>query len=420
MISSRANTATVPELELVLASDPDVIKQVWINNKVHFAPYASDEAWLEKSRIRTNVDLGPGMGHSIWVLVPRGKGNDPTSILSAAHIILRPGLISKITSKATSELPTNKELNAQELKHSNTQHILASQQNGHLTESTHELKEIAVAYVLLVFTPIEHRSRGFANAMLRMVMDKLKHQTDPVVDLSYLFSAIEPTFYANLGWQMMRSRELVLDQLKSHVFPDLPLVDASAAGAKYRINNVTESDLREIVNEDVELLRSEMAKCTLEAPRGQNLHFVTILPHEEAFRTHFEMTRYSNLHIDHINRPITRIGVRLVSIDEHYKGLDAFVIWTYIPSSSRICILRLRYQTVHQLQCLLREAMKEAQEWGFSMVSVWDLNDKDALAATGMFNRDRTSWWLCVAQMEHENFGGSITMVANGAYTWGL
>ncbi|KAF8962034.1 hypothetical protein BGZ46_001257 [Entomortierella lignicola] len=371
------------ELELVRATDPQVIKQVWLNNREHFANDIPTDIWLEKSALRTSLDLGPGIEHKIWVLVPKGKGHDPTAILSSVHTYERPGFMSTPT-------PTPSDLT---------------------TKSGIKALDVVIVYVLLVFTPVKHRKQGYARKMLKMLGDQLKSQTNPTVSLSFLYSSVGPNFYESSGWPKIRSRELVME-VPDHVFPDLP-PDCDAT-KKYHIKDITESNIQEIMDKDIELLRLEVSTKAQNA--SQNQRFAAILPEARVFRGQQKIADFTNRRISQINKPISRIGVRLVS-DEMPEDEHPFMIWTNLVPYKLLLILKTRYKTVHQLQILLKEAMKEARDWDMTTMSLWDLNEEAALQATGIPNRDRTVAWSCLNQFEHSE---QIELLVNEAFIWGL
>lgn len=58
-----------------------------------------------------------------------------------------------------------------------------------------------------VFTPEEHRGRGYASVLLASALDDAKARG---YDLAYLFSDIRPQFYAALGFRELPSREFSL------------------------------------------------------------------------------------------------------------------------------------------------------------------------------------------------------------------
>ena len=58
-----------------------------------------------------------------------------------------------------------------------------------------------------VFTPKAFRGRGYASAMLAMMLDQAKEHGD---DFAYLFSDIRPQFYAELGFASLPSRTISL------------------------------------------------------------------------------------------------------------------------------------------------------------------------------------------------------------------
>lgn len=369
-------------LELVRATEPDVVRRVWLNNKEHFAPDMLDELWLEKAALRTGLDLGPGVEHKIWILVPKGKGNDPSCILSSVHTYDRPGLMSH---------------------------------RSQVTEGDMELKNIAVAYVLLVFTPREHRKKGYAKMALRMLREQLANQVNPAIDLSFLYSSVGRDFYSASGWSAVQSRELIME-VPGLAFPELPVDTIEIK--PYELEEITVSNLQALVDRDIGLLRSEMLSRALTTPQGPLV--VAIVPEARIFRGQLAIARFTNSKVVKVDKPITKIGVRLVDHDEPGGG-DAFIIWTYHLPSKLLLILRVRYRTLYELQRLLKEAMKEAQEWNMDKMALWGLDDDHAIQTTGIRNGDRTTAWSCVCHIRQDDLVDKGTvLLANEAYIWGL
>ncbi|KAF9174013.1 hypothetical protein BGX21_010093 [Mortierella sp. AD011] len=365
------------ELELIRATNSKVIKQVWLNNRTHFAKEMPVDVWLEKAALRTSLDLGPGIEHKIWILVPKGKGDDPSAILSAVHTYERPGFMSTTT----------------------------------IAPDT-EIMDVVIVYILLVFTPVEHRKQGYATKMLKMLRNQLELQTNPTVSASFLYSSVGPTFYEASGWSAVRSRELVMN-VPGHAFPDLP---PDSGARRYQLEDITDVNLQQVMDKDIELLRLDMKTETQSAPANQQ--YAAFLPEARVFQGQRAIANFTNQRVSHLSKPISRIGVRLV-YDEKFKNEQPFIIWTYLVPHKLLLILRTRYETVQQLQILLKEAMKEACEWDMTTMSLWDLNEEDAVQATGAPNRDRTVAWSCLGQ-----FGGTmkpnIELLLNEAYIWGL
>lgn len=388
-MTSETPVQPVESLELVRATKPDVIRQVWLNNKKHFAPDTPDELWLEKAALRTSLDLGPGVEHNIWILVPKGESNDPSAILSAVHTYDRAGIMSQHSSDS---------------------------ETGQVSV---KLKSVAIAYVLLVFTPEEHRKKGYAKTTLRMLREHLASQTDPKVDLTFLYSSAGRDFYATSGWPAVRSRELVM-QMPGHIFPELPMDKTNTRS--YAFEDITDTNLQVIVKRDIELLQSEVLHRALAAPQGPLV--AAIIPEARIFQGQLAIARFTNSKVVKTDKPITRIGVRLIDHDK--PGVeDAFIIWTYHLPNKLLLILRVRYKTIHQLQCLLKEAAKEAQEWDMNSLTLWGLDDDDAIRATGILNGDRTTAWSCIGQIQsskaHKDLvSKEIVLMLNEAYIWGL
>ena len=68
----------------------------------------------------------------------------------------------------------------------------------------HRLRAVGIG---AVFTPEEFRGRGYASAMLAMLLDQSHEQG---YDVAYLFSDIRPEFYTEIGFKQLPSRAISL------------------------------------------------------------------------------------------------------------------------------------------------------------------------------------------------------------------
>ncbi|MBV8531584.1 MAG: GNAT family N-acetyltransferase [Candidatus Eremiobacteraeota bacterium] len=96
-----------------------------------------------------------------------------------------------------------------------------------LHEGSRRLRAIGIG---AVFTPPEHRGRGYASVMLAMALDAARAQG---YALAFLFSDIAPQFYAALGFQALPSRSF---SLRAEELPS----------ARLRLARVTDDDWRVI------------------------------------------------------------------------------------------------------------------------------------------------------------------------------
>jgi GNAT superfamily N-acetyltransferase len=83
-----------------------------------------------------------------------------------------------------------------------------------------------------VFTPNEHRGRGYASVMLAMALDQARGDG---YDLAYLFSDIRPEFYAELGFRAFPSRSFSLraDALPATRLQPSPLAEQDWSGVRH-------------------------------------------------------------------------------------------------------------------------------------------------------------------------------------------
>ncbi len=68
-------------------------------------------------------------------------------------------------------------------------------------------RELRAVGIGAVFTPAELRGRGYASAMIGMLLDR---ERDAGADIAYLFSDIHPAFYERLGFIALPSRTISL------------------------------------------------------------------------------------------------------------------------------------------------------------------------------------------------------------------
>jgi len=82
-----------------------------------------------------------------------------------------------------------------------------------------------------VFTPEEHRGRGYASAMLGLALDRARGEG---FDFAYLFSDIHPQFYRQLGFVELSSRSISLraDSLRDERLEAQPLSERDWRGLR--------------------------------------------------------------------------------------------------------------------------------------------------------------------------------------------
>lgn len=78
-----------------------------------------------------------------------------------------------------------------------------------------------------VFTPPEHRGRGYASVMIAMALDRARRDG---YDLAYLYSDIRPQFYAAIGFRTLPSRRF---SLRADSLPSARL-DLATPGGDWR------------------------------------------------------------------------------------------------------------------------------------------------------------------------------------------
>ncbi|KAF9315733.1 hypothetical protein BG003_002680 [Podila horticola] len=359
------------DLSLIRATSPDQIRHVWLSNRVQWGPTLDTDLWLEMADLRSHQDFGPGFGYQIWILVPTAQVHDPdAAILSAAHKFDRPGYLATGDGQETL------------------------------------LKDVRVANVLLVFTPMHLRGHGYGKHLMKLLWDQF-HQEDSEItktDFSFLYSAIGPKFYEMLGWRTLPSTELCIPTMNDgnmFEFPEHP-----ETSGPFTLEDITLDNLQDVVDKDISQLASEL----LSMVANQNKRYLALLPNASCVRRHLAEAQFVTQRVFHSSKAIDRIGARI-------RGSDAFILWGHRPQAQQLLVLRLRYTTLSQLQALLKEAVQEANAWQLPALRVYGVNDSHISATTGLQNQERVGSLSCLGESRGKN-NSPVELFVDEGFIW--
>lgn len=359
------------DLSVVRATSPDQIRQVWLSNRVQWGSTLDTDLWLEMADLRSHQDFGSGFGYQIWILVPTAQAHDPNAtILSSAHTFDRPGYLATKDGQET------------------------------------VLRDVRVANVLLVFTPVHLRGHGYGKHLMRLLWEHFDQEEDSEklkTDFSFLYSAIGPKFYEPLGWKTLPSFKLCIPTMNDGKVFEFPRHSETSG---LTLEDITLDNLQDVVDKDISQLASEL----LSKVANQNKRCLALLPNASCIRRHLAEAQFVTQRVFHSSKAIDRIGARV-------RGSDAFILWGHRPQAQQLMVLRLRYTTLSQLQELLKETVQEASAWQLPAVEVYGVNDHHVAATTGLQNQERIGALSCLGELQGKN-NNPVELVVDEGFIW--
>ncbi|KAF9204931.1 hypothetical protein BGZ59_000778 [Podila verticillata] len=363
------------DLSLVRATSPAQIRQVWLSNQVQWGSTLDTDLWLDMADLRTHHDFGPGFGYQIWVLVPTAQAHDPNAtILSAAHTFDRPGYLTTRDK-----------------------------------EDTPALKDVRVANVLCVFTPVHLRGHGYGKHLMKLLWEHFDlGEESTKTDFSFLYSAIGPKFYETLGWKTLPSIELCIPTMDDGNVFEFPTIQHSTSEPS-PLEDITLDNLQDVVDKDISLLTSDL----LSMATNRNNRYLAILPDARCIKRHLKEAQFITQRVFHSQKSINRVGARILGGSD-----DVFILWSHRPQVQLLLILRLRYTTLSQLQVLLKEAVQEAIAWQIPAVSVYGVDGYHVAVTTGLLNQERVGALSCLGEFRTSGEMCPIELIIDEGFIW--
>ncbi|KAF0715128.1 Aste57867_3544 [Aphanomyces stellatus] len=237
-----------------------------------------------------------------------------------------------------------------------------------------------------VYTPAQHRKKGYASIMLQQLVDLMRADNGGIV-VSNLYSDIGPTFYANKGWAVHSSDQLIF-----------PTSFPSAAAAEVSLSAIdSAAALAQVCQQDVASMAAQMSPSDVyfELTPSVVTWFQT--------RSHFYATTTEGL----------ASGPTVVGVFQKPHHL----LWTHDFKHGQLVILRCHVDQAN-FPAFLHAALHEAKAWNLQGgVTLWNPAPWMAAAfAPFLETRDESLPSLMVSS-DHGSLN-DIRWLGNEKYVW--
>ncbi|KAH7054636.1 hypothetical protein B0J12DRAFT_658384 [Macrophomina phaseolina] len=288
-----------------------------------------------------------------------------------------------------------------------------------------QIKDVITHGIGSVFSPPEHRGKGYAGRMMQELGKKLKTwQTSEKRDclFSILYSDIGKKFYANHGWEPFHS---------AHI--SVPAVEEQPLAAKLpSVRDLHAEDLPGLCADDVALLRQRL----VDSPADGKTR-VALVPDIDTIRWHHSREEFVGKEF-YGDVPVVKGAL----IGEE-KGKRVWCYWTRMwynsdksqSKGNTLHILRLVIEddvvpgtVVPAIAALLARAQREAAGWHMAEVENWNPTAEVVAAAqlldpaAEVINRDTESiaslMWYGEPPSDGQSVGDVIDWVGNEKYGW--
>ncbi|KAF9937674.1 hypothetical protein BGZ75_002055 [Mortierella antarctica] len=349
------------DIHLIQAHSPETIQRTWANNKQEWGTTIDTDTYYTRERHLGSQGFASQGKLKFWILVPttfNPEHPDLDLILAALETYDRPGMV------ATKE---------------------------------HGVKDVQVMSIASVFTPVQYRGHGYASHMMKLLWKDIEAMER--IAFTTLYSDVGPKFYGRLGWKPMRSDELVIPT--SH-----PVADAESIV----LDSVTDKDLLEVIQRDVQLVRGSLqAHLDESSASSPSTVVVVVTPEPNCFQWMHARSRFAAQHMLKLDQhEITTLGAK-------DPCSDSFVLWMHHLLENKLYILRWRLDEKAgdaTARALIGAAQREAQKWSLPTVVLWNpeqsladllgldvkTRDKKSIPSLGLtspaFKADNIEWIL--------------------------
>ncbi|KAJ3055828.1 hypothetical protein HK097_009031 [Rhizophlyctis rosea] len=303
---SLDTTASETAAFIVRRATPEQIRQAWTNNHVSWgAPDLELDQYIQREILLGQTPFATD--RETWVLAPTDAPSDTLDFVAACETYRRPMLLG---------------------------------------DGKGGVKEGVCVSIASVFTPEQHRGKGYAGMLLTVIMEMIK--ADETVLASTLYSEVGKTYYAKFGWDYAPSYVgTILVESYPETNPSTPPTPILA------------SEIATVIWEDVDVLTEEMKTNISET--------FLVLPTAEAIQWFHACADYYAPIVGKVDPPPAHLGARLPNGD--------FIIWQHDWIARKIMVLRLRASAPERARDLLRVAVEEARKYGLKKVSMWNPDD---------------------------------------------
>ncbi|KAF9640215.1 Acyl-CoA N-acyltransferase [Lasiodiplodia theobromae] len=374
-----------PTLVLVEPTEDEKVIQ-WTKNAPAWRGALSVEAYIRRERFLSSQDNTKDGGQTWWVLVDEAASE--RILLAGCESFRKKAIVAK---------------------------------DG-------QINDVITHGVGSVFSPPEHRGKGYAGRMMQEVGKKLRTwQTSEKTDclFSILYSDIgkmRKKFYANHGWEPFRS---------AHI--SVPAAAEQSPGAELPpVKDLGAADLPDLCAHDESMLRQSLK----DGPSDGKTR-VAILPDIHTIRWHHAREEFIGKEF-YGNHPV----VKGAMIGEE-KGKRVWCYWTRMwynadknqSKGNTLHILRLVIEdgvapdtVVTSIAALLARAQREAAGWHMAEVEAWSPTPEVVAAAqlleptAEVIDRDTESiaslMWYGEQPADGSSIADAIEWVGNEKYGW--
>ncbi|KAJ2994456.1 hypothetical protein HDV02_001547 [Globomyces sp. JEL0801] len=243
-----------------------------------------------------------------------------------------------------------------------------------------------------VYTPTQHRRKGYASEMMKLLQNTLKSFKDSVA--STLYSDIGRDFYANLGWKVHPSKSLVLDQLNT-----IPSFEVSS------IIPLTVDTARKLIEDEESQFLNQFK--SLDKPR------FAIIPTINELEWLFNR----GLFYSRVGKYKRKDQIKSIGIATSTN--DGYLTWSHSFKEGILYITMIQCTSANA-KMLLLSAITEALKFGLEKVEIWNPSEDLVNAASSISKHfhviDRTDSLSSLAVWGQED--SELEWVRNEKYAW--
>ena len=240
-----------------------------------------------------------------------------------------------------------------------------------------------------VFTPSEHRKKGYASQMMKELLIALRSRDLCVA--SVLYSDVGPDFYARCGWRTMESKSLKISNRRA------PFMERKAV-------MVSLPNLKPFIE-------LEENQLSLEIKSQKDDAFVIVPTYNNTEWFHVRSRFYAELKFP--SKMLENCGAMI--------GKD-WISWWQDFNDQKLVVLNMRASNQDSVELLLNAALEEAENWQFGVVEIWDPSTIVIAAGTRVAEHieliDRDQSLSCVAFWGPDKKPANPNWFRNEKYAW--
>ncbi|KAI3644919.1 hypothetical protein MP228_011083 [Amoeboaphelidium protococcarum] len=277
-------------------------------------------------------------------------------------------------------------------------HCEAYKRPARVYQSESEYVEVQCASIASVFTPKQHRGRGYASKMMGLIAEDLKQRE---FQFSTLFSDIGCQFYAMLGWTPYSSLQLRLDV--KELIQSKQSLDAEAVqlnGDSVRVKVVTDEllDALEAFELSDQCLGEDLRREYNKQPQADmdvEQQMLVVLPSADIWR--WFRTR-SDFQVEHLYKDISKqyplghfvLGNEMFDVNAPISPtmISSYMLYFFDFRWRTMYVMRCRFSSKSEAALLWKQLILVAREYSEQIDDVVFWNPSDILIDTVYFSKD--------------------------------